>query len=205
MGYLEGFGVGFKVGFGVGMGVGKSVGLIVGGGVGIAGNLNANGNIVGANITTTGIMSSTGNAILGNILTAGLISATGNVTGNYILGNGSQLTGITANYSNSNVSAFLAAFGSNTVSTSGNITAGNITGNINITGNREFVYSSKGEIVYLDSIKSIFESYSPQKRRKIWFETIRDELIEKSHEPSRYYKWCLDIEDMFRIAKLFII
>ena len=36
----------------------------------------------------------TGNVTGGNLLTAGLISATGNVIGNYFIGNGSQLTGI---------------------------------------------------------------------------------------------------------------
>jgi len=54
----------------------------------------ATGNITGGNILTAGIMSSAGNAINGNILTAGLISATGNITGNYFVGNGSQLTGL---------------------------------------------------------------------------------------------------------------
>jgi len=63
------------------------------------------------------------------------ISTTGNITGNYLFGNGSQLTGLPATYGNSNVATFLAAYGSNTISTTGNITAGNITGNINITGN----------------------------------------------------------------------
>jgi len=33
----------------------------------------------------------------------GLVSATGNIRGNYILGNGSQLTGLPQSYSNSNV------------------------------------------------------------------------------------------------------
>jgi hypothetical protein len=65
----------------------------------------------------------------------GNISAVGNVTGNYILGNGSQLTGLPATYGNSNVATFLAAYGSNTISTTGNITAGNLIGNISITGN----------------------------------------------------------------------
>jgi hypothetical protein len=36
-----------------------------------------------------------GNVIGGNITTAGRVTATGNVTGNYFIGNGSQLTGIT--------------------------------------------------------------------------------------------------------------
>ena len=54
----------------------------------------------------------------------GAITATGNITGNYILGNGSQLTGLPATYGNSNVTTLLSSFGSNTVSTTGNITAG---------------------------------------------------------------------------------
>ncbi len=51
------------------------------------------------NITSVGIMSAlsvNGNINAGNLRTAGLISATGNVTGNFFLGNGSQLTGIDA-------------------------------------------------------------------------------------------------------------
>ena len=70
----------------------------------------------------------------GNIK-AGNISATGNVSGNFFIGNGSQLTGIAASYGNANVATFLAAYGSNTISTTGNITAGNLIGNISITGN----------------------------------------------------------------------
>jgi hypothetical protein len=57
------------------------------------------------------------------------VSATGNITGLYILGNGSQLTGLPATYSNANVVTLLSAFGSNTVSTTGNVTAGYVLGN----------------------------------------------------------------------------
>jgi hypothetical protein len=39
----------------------------------------------------------------------GSASATGNITGNYILGNGSQLTGLPATYGNSNVATYLGA------------------------------------------------------------------------------------------------
>jgi len=62
-------------------------------------------------------------------LNASLVSASGNITGNYILGNGSQLTGLPQQYSNSNVSSFLASFGSNTISTTGNITGSYFFGN----------------------------------------------------------------------------
>jgi len=65
---------------------------------------------------------------------AGIVSATGNITGSYILGNGSQLTGLPATYGNSNVTTLLAAFGSNTVSTTGNITSGLVSATGNVSG-----------------------------------------------------------------------
>jgi hypothetical protein len=104
----------------------------------------------------------TGNVTGGNIRTTGLISATGNVTGNYFIGNGSQLTGIVGSYGNANVVANLAALGSNPVSTTGNVTAGyfigngsqltgifNATSNISTTGNvtGNYVIASGGNTV----------------------------------------------------------
>ena len=77
----------------------------------------------------TGPVGTTGNLSGGNIVTAGKISATGNITGNYILGNGSQLTGIGAAYSNATAASFLANMGSNNISTTGNITASYLIGN----------------------------------------------------------------------------
>jgi hypothetical protein len=159
---------------------------------------SAVGNIEGGNLRTVGLISATGNLQAGNLRTVGLLSATGNLTGNYIIGNGSTLTDITASnitgqvanalvagtvytaaqpnitsvgtlsslsvsanvttgnlltnnllyangtawtfgstYANSNVASYLAAFGSNTISTTGSISAGDatITGNTTITGN----------------------------------------------------------------------
>ena len=49
----------------------------------------------------------------------GNVSAIGNVSGNYILGNGSQLTGLPALYGNANVADYLAIY-------TGNISAGNV-------------------------------------------------------------------------------
>jgi hypothetical protein len=78
-------------------------------------------------ITPSGNISAVGNVSAANFVTSGLVSATGNVTGNYFIGNGSQLTGIaTGTYGNANVATFLANFGSNSISTTGNITAGNV-------------------------------------------------------------------------------
>jgi hypothetical protein len=55
------------------------------------------------------------------------LSATGNITtaGNFV-GNGAALTGIVSTYGNANVTTLLGAFGSNTISTTGNVTSGNL-------------------------------------------------------------------------------
>jgi hypothetical protein len=71
-----------------------------------------------------------------SIALTGNLSAQGNVTGNYIIGNGSQLTGLPAGYANSNAATF---FASGTVATDIKTTAlisatGNVTGNY-IIGN----------------------------------------------------------------------
>ena len=67
----------------------------------------------------------------------------GNVSANYFLGNGSLLTGISSGsgtYGNSNVVTLLSSFGSNTISTTGNITGANIiaTANLLINGYGKF-------------------------------------------------------------------
>ena len=87
-------------------------------------------------------VTSNGNSVIGNVATftgTGL-SVAGNITGNYFIGNGSQLTGLPSSYTNSNVSTLLSAYG-NTISTTGNVfanvisTSGNVRGaNINTAG-----------------------------------------------------------------------
>jgi hypothetical protein len=54
-------------------------------------------------LVSSGNVSVGGNITGGNLLTGGLISATGNVSGNFFIGNGSQLTGITASANTGNV------------------------------------------------------------------------------------------------------
>jgi len=71
---------------------------------------------------TKGTQSVTANVTAGNILTAGLISATGNVTGNYIIGNGSQLTGLPAGYANSTAVAYGEAGWAGNIVPSANVT-----------------------------------------------------------------------------------
>jgi hypothetical protein len=58
------------------------------------------------------------------------VSAAGNITGAYILGNGSQLTGLGATYSNADVAAYLPTYTGNLVSLQGAVTTtANITAN----------------------------------------------------------------------------
>ena len=79
-----------------------------------------------------------GNVTVANLQTGGSVSAVGNVSGAYLFGNGSQLTGLPEVYGNANVTTLLANFGSNSISTTGNVTAGYVIGNgsalTNITG-----------------------------------------------------------------------
>ena len=91
------------------------------------------------NITSVGTLTSvsvTGNVTGGNIRTVGAVSATGNVTGQYILGNGSFLSGLPSSYNNSNVIGLLASFDNNIINTTGNVTGGVIAGTrVSASGN----------------------------------------------------------------------
>ena len=108
----------------------------------LIGNISVTNSVTGtlSNVTLVAsgkswVFDNTGNLTVptaGNILLSNAqstISSAGNITGNYFIGNGSQLTGLPASYSNANVATFLASFGSNTITTTGNITAGNFVGN----------------------------------------------------------------------------
>ena len=90
--------------------------------------------------------------IYSGVVAAGSVSATGNISGNYIIGNGSLLTGVvTSSYGNSNVTTLLAGFGSNTVSTSGNITGGYILGNGSQLTGLPATYGNSNVSTYLAS------------------------------------------------------
>jgi hypothetical protein len=117
--------------------------ILTGGLISATSTITSAANIVGGNLTTAGIVTATGNIQGGNLRTAGLITATGNITGNYIIGNGSQLTGLPAGYANSDAAAYLASGTVSTnilttaaISATGNVTGGNIrtAGLISATG-----------------------------------------------------------------------
>lgn len=83
----------------------------------------------------TGTLDVFGNVVAGNIRTFFGISAIGNITGDYIFGNGSQLTGLPELYGNANVADYLTVY-SGDISANNITTTGNITGlNVSTTGN----------------------------------------------------------------------
>jgi len=88
---------------------------------------DATGNLTipGTLIVTTGIVGSGASPApsINGFLDASFI---GNVTADYFIGDGSQLTGLPAGYTDSDVANLLANFGSNSISTTGNIDSGNI-------------------------------------------------------------------------------
>ena len=105
----------------------------------VYGNIFANILVPGANtdvlFNTNGEADATSGLTfdkVSNVLTVGgNVSAVGNVSGNYILGNGSQLTGLPALYGNANVAAYLPTY-------TGNLTADNISAAGNVTANAFF-------------------------------------------------------------------
>jgi hypothetical protein len=98
------------------------------------GYLNTAGaNVLYGNSNVFAYLSSNSNIILnigtGNISTAGFVTVGANVTGAYFIGNGSQLTGLPASYSNVNVAAYLPTYTGNLASLTGNVTT---TANVSI-------------------------------------------------------------------------
>jgi hypothetical protein len=108
------------------------------------GNSNVTIADVGGNVTT-GVAGVANIVVVSNTgqFVSGIVSATGNIRGGFILGNGSQLTGLPATYTNANVVSLLSTFGSNTISTTGAVTAGNVTGGNLLTNN---IISATGNI-----------------------------------------------------------
>jgi hypothetical protein len=90
------------------------------------------------------ILSATGSVVGGNITTGGVVSATGNITGNYFIGNGSQLAGIdTSQIQNGNSNVRIASSAGNvSVSVNGvspialfTPVGATVVGNLSVTGN----------------------------------------------------------------------
>ena len=119
----------------------STTGLITGNGGGLS-------NVPYANVT--------GTPTLGNIAS---INLDGNVS-NVLRGNGTWGADANSSYGNSNVVSLMGAFGSNTISTTGNITGGNIdipNGRANVTGTANTV--GGGATVGVRSILAIDSAF----------------------------------------------
>ena len=128
-------------------GVSLGTGDLIGGNVTTTGLISATGNITGGNIRTGGSISATGNVTANNGMfttivntashTGAVVSVSGNVTGSYFIGNGSQLTGVTAGAPTSVVNGTSNVV----VASSGNVTVG-VTGTPNVA-----IFATTGEYV----------------------------------------------------------
>lgn len=128
-------------------------GNVTGGNLLTAGLISSTGNVTSGNVNTTLVaattLSATANVQAGNLRTTGLISATGNIfssaniSGSYILGNGSQLTGISAAVSVSKIS---------NGTSEANIGASGGNANISIGGTANVVVFTSGTAYFASDI-----------------------------------------------------
>ena len=110
---------------------------------------NISGNVVGTILTpvqpyittvgTLGNLAVTGNTATGNIL----------VSSGFFWGNGNPI--IFSNYGNSNVASLLSSFGSNSINTTGNVTASNINGNVYT----DYIYPNTSTVTTFKSTSAI--------------------------------------------------
>jgi hypothetical protein len=119
----------------------SAVGNVTGGNLITGAQVVATGNVTGGNILTAGLISAagtisaTGNIQGGNLRTGGLVSVTGNITssgniaGTYFVGNGSQLTGLSAAVS---VTKFVNGTTEGNIGTSGGNIAFSVGGTANV-------------------------------------------------------------------------
>ena len=105
-----------------------------------------------ANITSVGVLTSlsvSGNTQSGNLLTAGVVSATGNITGNYFIGNGSALTGISAGGSPGGANTQIQYNNASAFAGNANLTFNNTTGNVNL-GN--LIFTTSNAVNYINTV-----------------------------------------------------
>ena len=122
--------------------------ILTGGLISATGSITSAANVNGANVNATTIVSApsvlgtivsaSSNITGGNVLTSGQVSASGNITASYYFGNGSQLTGVSANTSGFPVSA-----GTSNINA---VTNSNISVSVGGTPN-VVVWTSNGEYV----------------------------------------------------------
>jgi hypothetical protein len=95
---------------------------------------SGSGNISGANYVVanyfTGILTTAAQPNITSVGNLTSLTVTGNASANYFIGNGSQLTGLPASYSNTNVAAYLPTYTGNFTAGNANISGSLVTGTI---------------------------------------------------------------------------
>ena len=138
-----------------------ATGNITGGNVRTGGLVSATGNVTGGNIIASALvqavtLSSSGNVQAGNLRTTGLISATGNIdsaaniAGSFFLGNGSQLTGLSAAVSVTKITNGSTEINAGTPGGNANVTIG---GTSNVA-----VFTTSGAVMIGITVPSISKS-----------------------------------------------
>jgi hypothetical protein len=144
--------------------VGTTLGVtgnITGGNILSGGLVSVTGNVTGGNIIASALvqavtLSSSGNVQGGNLRTTGLISATGNIdsaaniAGSFFLGNGSQLTGLSAAVSVTKITNGSTEINAGTPGGNANVTIGGI-GNV-------AVFTTSGAVMIGLTVPSIDKS-----------------------------------------------
>jgi hypothetical protein len=144
------------------------------------------GNVDTANVYNTGKYVGVGNVVGGNLIATSNVIATGNVTGTYVnadqtmsatgnittasyfVGDGRYLTNLVAPYGNANVAVFLASYGSNSINTTGNITAGNLVINRISSDDSTFVFVKDGLDVQGDILPTENVAYDLGSTARRW-------------------------------------
>jgi hypothetical protein len=145
--------------------VGTLTNVVVSGNATVNGNITSNGTAYVGNLSTTGLASITTLSVgaTANLGAVGNITITGGTAGQVLSTNGNGVLSWASDatsYGNSNVVTLLSAFGSNTITTTGNITGGNMNisnGYANVTGNANVV--GGGATVGVRSILAIDSAF----------------------------------------------
>ncbi len=82
----------------------------------------ADANTSNISIASAGTVTASAQPNITSVGTLTSLSSSGNITGNYFVGNGSQLTGLPESYGNANVAAYLPTYTGNLVALTGNVT-----------------------------------------------------------------------------------
>jgi trimeric autotransporter adhesin len=126
-------------------------------GTGSGANISANSINVTSSVAVGTTLTVTGATILSSTASVtGNITSSGNISGTYVLGNVAFATGIPATYGDSNVVTLLATYGSNTISTTGNVSSGNSTISRSLAVGNTTPSGTTGEIRATNAITAFY-------------------------------------------------